>query len=170
MQPEALNRHRHDAGFWQRDWDYSTDASVDQAVTTFNSAAQDGVDGSEAAALVKSGSDHDQVTDREARQISAHLRAHYDQMSPEAKRIADHFEATFAPRVGNLHDASDEALSGYQHGGFFGTNLRICFPDAPVLEGADLQAFVGQVDVMSLRFESIGGRDWQEMLSPFLRG
>jgi hypothetical protein len=156
MPIEQLNGHTHDAGFFHRDWDYATDKTVDLATEKLNAAAHDGVDASEALDFIKSGSDFGQVTDREARQISAQLRNHYDQMNPEAKKIADRFEATFQERLPSLHDSSDEALSGYNQHWLLGEGNRFCFPDSPILEGSELESFLAGLNSIANPYKQAG--------------
>jgi hypothetical protein len=155
MPIENLNAHTHDAGFLQRDWDYFTDESVDIGAQGLAAAASDGLDAQEVVNFIKSGIDLDQVTDREARQISAQLRNYSGQMTGQAQQVADQFESTFLGRVNNLHDCRDETLSGSTHGGWFGPNLHNGTPDAPVLEGAELASFVDQIESTANPFRQL---------------
>jgi hypothetical protein len=148
MPIENLTNHTHNAGLGRHDWDFSTDQSVDLAAEKLRAGAHDGLSASEVLEYIKSGLDFGQLTDREARQISAALRWHYHQMSPEAKAIADKFEATLQPRVGTLHDCSDEVLSGYEHDWLI--SFRMTDPDKAVLEGDDLNAFVADLEGRAL--------------------
>jgi hypothetical protein len=149
MPIEQLNNHTHDAGFLHRDWEFSTDRTVDLAIEKFNALAHDGVSAQELMELIASGLDFDQLTDREARQLSASMRQHYDQMSPQAKAIADKFDATLQGRVNDLHDASDDALSGVKHGGWITVHLRSSDPDAAVLEKGELSHFMADLEALA---------------------
>jgi hypothetical protein len=88
MANETWNVHTHDAGLFRFDWDYYTDATLDQAYQTFKASASDGVSSAEVLNLIRAGTDFDQLTAREARQIHGALNAHWGQLSPEAKKVA----------------------------------------------------------------------------------
>jgi hypothetical protein len=151
MAQEFLNVHTHNTGFGRFDWDYATDASVDLAAEKLNAVAHDGVSADELLEFIKSATDGGQITDREARQISQALRSHYAQMSPEARAIADKFEAKFQGLVDNLHDASDDRMSGLPHDWLGLVEPRNVPPGVPelddgVLQGGDMDRFIADLD------------------------
>ena len=95
---EGLNVHRHDGPLWF-DYDFYYDHSVEAAARTFDAAAADGVNGAEVMDLLRSATDEDGITAREARQIYGALERHFDQMDGNARhdsqQLLDRLDAAY---------------------------------------------------------------------------
>ncbi len=138
---EHRNHHIHDAGLFRKDWEFYTDASADQAYRRFEVAAADGVDARETLEFIKSVEDYGQVSDREARQISGGLRRYYDRMDGGARALAISFDQEFQRRVPELHDCSEQKLSGIDHQPWYRASLRTHDPEKAVMSGQELTDF-----------------------------
>jgi hypothetical protein len=134
MAREDLIYQTHNAGLFHHDWDFAKDASVERAISTLGAAARDGVTAQELTDFVASALDGGQLTEREARQLSWGLREHYNQMSPEVRKMAEQIDLKLQQLVGNVHDASDERFAS--------------FTETVVLSGNDLDAFMNDVQAM----------------------
>jgi hypothetical protein len=146
MPIEHLNTHTHDSGFLRFDWEYHTDASVDLGANKLNAVSHDGISAEELEEFIRSGADFDQITDREARQISAEIRKHFNQLTPEARKVAERFETKFQPLVDDLHDCSDERLAPHPHTWLGTAAIRDGLPpDTAILEGGALNDFMGSL-------------------------
>jgi hypothetical protein len=143
MPAEPVYTHRHDAGFLRSDWDYYTDASVDDAVARLREAAADGLSADEVLEFIRSAVDLDQITFREARMLNAILKSFYPQMTDPAERVADAFMAEMRKRVVNLDDMDDEQFANYTHP-WIGSALRTGAGD-PVMRGDELHDFMGDL-------------------------
>jgi hypothetical protein len=84
---EGLSVHRHDGFLWF-DYDFYYDKTVEDAVRNFDAAAQDGVSGAEVMALLRSSTDEDRITAREARQMYGALNDHFYQMDANAQHAS----------------------------------------------------------------------------------
>ena len=143
MSTEALNTRTHDSGFLRWDWTYWTDQSVDDGYASLKAHGQDGIDQAELVAFLKSAGDHDELTDREARQIANTLRVHYHQMDATARQTADAFDAKLVSLLPDVHDCSHEKLAGYKYGSGFGftpIGVRSGYPDRAILAGEELRS------------------------------
>jgi hypothetical protein len=86
MTNEAHNVKVHNAGFGQWDWNFYTDVSIDRAYNEVD--ISDGIDTAEVMALLRSTTDDDQITHREARQLYGVFTHHWADLNEEARALA----------------------------------------------------------------------------------
>jgi hypothetical protein len=86
MSNEDHNVRVHDAGLFHWDWNFYTDASIDRAYNEVN--AGDGIDAAEVMELLRSTTDFDQITHREARQLYGVFTFQWANMTEDARALA----------------------------------------------------------------------------------
>ena len=158
MAAEAVYNHNHDAGWFRSDWNYFTDASVDDAVARLREAAGDGLTADEVLEFIKSAVDLDQITVREARMMNAILESFYPRMEDGAERVADAFMSKMRSMITNLDDMDDEEFADF-YPTFIGTRQRTGAGDS-VVKGEELGAFMNELDQIAHpppRFVAIPG-------------
>lgn len=138
-------RH-HDGKLWN-DFDYRTDQTVDQTGEKLRLLARDGASAEEVLEFIKSSVDFERITELEARQLSATLRDVYPQMDQDGKKIFEKLDTLLQARVGNLHDASPDALSGIKHR-LLDVDIRIGDPNAVVIDGTEMNQLMAEFDAI----------------------
>jgi hypothetical protein len=143
MAYEPVNIHVHEAPWYRSNWEFFTDHSVDAGMEQMFQASADGIDADEAVNFIRTATDYDQMTFREARMINAVLQGAIPNMTLEAKHVTDAFDTRMRSMITNLHDDSDEQYANY-FPEWIGTGRRTGAGDT-VLEGEALYSFVNDL-------------------------
>jgi hypothetical protein len=155
MTTEALNPHLSPGSFFNRPEPYFTDTSIDQAYQTFVAASVDGIDSSEVMALLRSTTDFDQITWREARQLYGALDFNRGLMDAPAQEIATRIkdklyeayparimEPDFIMRGSVAPPLGDNRIENYRSSVDYA---------APSVKGDAMNGFVDEMQVMANR-------------------
>lgn len=149
MSDEILQGHRHDAGFLQFDWTYYTDVSIDDAYKTFEAGAADGITTGEVMDLLRSTTDFDQISAREARQLYGALNHQWGNLSEDARTLANAigdrlyqaYPPSYLPPVFVFRGVGNPPPLLDQHDENYADNF-----DWSNLAGADMNQFLGEME------------------------
>jgi hypothetical protein len=161
---EEVNRHLHDAGWLRFDWNYYTDKSVDDAIAEFARHAHEpgGINVDHVMAFIRSATDSDQITDREARMLVAVLNGQIPNMTLEAKRLVDAFTQRMNTPGRDIFNTSDEMYSDESHDlfdGIFGTSPHRTGAGDEVIAGEEMHSFIAQLDQIAHPWDQLAQID-----------